>query len=455
MRKIKTVFGAFIILILILLVLLLRPVDYTPYFQTDYYQQTIRQLNELKIRLPAERDIQPGQLLAGFGKASITPGKNVPLAGYSARKGKFNQGVHDCLFVKAVALKSGNAEVVLVSLDALICSRAMADTVMIQISSQIGLQRHQILFGATHTHCGPGAWENSWLGEQFAGPYNEAVFHFLTRQISAAIVQAHRQLSSAQLRSGSISLPEYVKNRLVGKQGIIDPDLSYVLIEQANNRRIVLGSYSAHATTLSGENMQFSAGYPGYWQRRIEKQFGASALFFAGGAGSHGPRGKGREFEKAKYIGEALADSLISHLSTKTGRQDLSIAAFGLKVHLPETHVRVADNWRLAPWLADKIVFERDSYLQIIRIGQLLILGTPGDFSGEIAAQLKDYAYRRGYQAIVTSFNGSYIGYIIPSKYYHFKEYEPRTMSFFGPAIGDYIPDLMRRMIDLAMQLRE
>jgi hypothetical protein len=47
---------------------------------------------------------------------------------------------------------------------------------------------------------------------------------------------------------------------------------------------------------------------------------------------------------------------------------------------------------------------------------------------------------------VVTSFNGDYIGYVIPDKYYHLGGYEPRTMSFFGPNTADYLDELLRAL---------
>ncbi len=57
--------------------------------------------------------------------------------------------------------------------------------------------------------------------------------------------------------------------------------------------------------------MEISADYPGYWARMIESTSADIAVFFAGSVGSQSPVGKGDGFERAKYIGEALADSLI------------------------------------------------------------------------------------------------------------------------------------------------
>jgi len=443
-----------LIMVAVLLLLVgfsIRPVDYTPYFKTEYYRQTRAQLetraDSLQTLLNSTSQPTPS-IQIGFGKASITPGAGVPLAGYASRDGRSNTGIHDSLFAKALAIQAGANEVMLVSIDALIFSRAMADTVLKIVAPTMDLRRGQIIFGATHTHSGPGGWEDSYLGKIFAGSYQANVFRLLTQQIAQAMQIAHQDLQPGCIGFATLNLPQYVKNRLVKKLGRIDPEFNIMLSEQNSGTRIVSGCYAAHATTIDDENMQYSGDYPGYWQRRIEQQPGHQAIFWAGGVGSHGPNGEGRNFGKAQFIGEALADSVLKHLSTIPLTANISVFSLGVPVALPEPQIRLTDHWRLAPWLARKIMLkDQDSYLNLIGLGRTLIFGVPADFSGELASQLKDFAWRRGYRASFTSFNGSYVGYIIPSKYYHLNSYESRTMSFFGPAMGDYFPDLIKRMM--------
>jgi hypothetical protein len=78
------------------------------------------------------------------------------------------------------------------------------------------------------------------------------------------------------------------------------------------------------------------------------------------------------------------------------------------------------------------------------RAGDAVWLTTPCDYSGEMARPIKDALRRRGFRGAVTSFNGDYIGYVVPAKYYHLNSYETRTMSFFGPAVPDYFDALVR-----------
>lgn len=448
MKKLKIGLSTFVVLIAIFAGIGIRPVDYTPYFLTDYYRETIQRLNTINTDSLRVSASEPGVRI-GFGQAAITPGAGVPLAGFSARKGKPNQGVRDSLFAKALAIQANAHEVVLVGVDALAFSRTLADSVLRRIMPQTGLIREQILFGATHTHAGPGSWEPGYLGEIFAGTFSPEFVDFLTQQVVSAILQAHQNLESGSVGAGSVNLPEYIQNRFVKEAGRIDPEFSFVLAQTADEK-ILLGSFSAHATLLSSKNMQFSGDYPGEWQRQVARQLSGKALFLAGGVGSHSSRVPGSPDDPVSFFGKVLADSVLAHVSEIQPVNTLPVFSIGLRVSLPEPQVRLTDNWRLAPWLARKLVRESDTWLQLVRVGKILIIGTPGDFSGELALQIKAEASRKGFRALITSFNGSYIGYIIPSKYYHFDGYESRTMSFFGPAIGDYIPDLMLRMIDLA-----
>jgi len=447
-KTLKIGLSTLVVLIAIFAGIGIRPVDYIPYFLTEYYRETLQRLNQIKVD-SLRASVSNSPVFIGFGQSAITPGAGVPLAGFSARKGKPNQGVRDSLFAKALAIKSGAHAVVLVGVDALAFSRTLADSVLQRITPHTGLLREQILFGATHTHAGPGSWEPGYLGEIFAGKFSPDFVDFLTRQIVSAILQAHHNLKPGAIGPGSVNLPEYIQNRFVKEAGRIDPEFSFMLA-QTSDAKILLGSFSAHATLLSSKNMQFSGDYPGEWQRQVARQLPGNTLFLAGGVGSHSARLPRGIEDPVAFLGKALADSVLAHAGEIQLADALPVFSMGLRVSLPEPQVRLTDNWRLAPWLARKLVRESDSWLQLVRIGKTLIIGTPGDFSGELALQIKAEAQRKGFRAVVTSFNGSYIGYIIPSKYYHFDGYESRTMSFFGPTIGDYLPDLMLRMIDLA-----
>ena len=214
------------------IIVAVRPVDNTSYFQTAYYTTTRARLQALASNetLPAAR----GTLRAGWGRATLIPRlrqpaeqqaekhtntlhsqnefSRFPLAGYSKRHAQPAQGVHDSLYASAIALQVGQRRVVCISLDALIVSRAMADGVMQLVQAEFDLQRHQVLFGATHTHSSLGAWGEGVLAEQFAGAYDPAVLHWIIGQSVEAIRRALADLSPASIACGEFSAPRHVAN---------------------------------------------------------------------------------------------------------------------------------------------------------------------------------------------------------------------------------------------------
>jgi hypothetical protein len=116
-----------------------------------------------------------------------------------------------------------------------------------------------------------------------------------------------------------------------------------------------------------------------------------------------------------------------------------------VELAMPPLNVRLTDSIRLRPWLAHRIVHpSQHNWIQAFRLGDLIWISTPCDFSGEMVLGIKDSLRARGKDAVVTSFNGSYIGYVIPMRYYHLPGYEPRLMSFFGPNVPDYLDEIMR-----------
>jgi neutral ceramidase len=427
----------------------------TPYFKTVYYKETVSRLDSIKSEIRSVNDT----LYAGFARVSITPDLNnivekpmegkfnkVPLAGFGQRKGKPAKGVHDSIFVKAVAIKVGSQTLVLVSADLLIMPPNIIDSVTSQLSKE-GLQRNQLFFSATHSHSSIGGWAYGLVGKLFAGKENHNLETWLINQIKNVVLNAISDLHYARLGSGRFDAAPYTRNRLTGKSGIKNDEFNFVVLEQPGRRKAIIGSFSAHATTLGDNNMQFSADYPGYWERKIETSTADLAMFCGGSMGSQSPVGQGNDFESAKYIGEALADSISAHMEKVTMNEKPSLSALTLKILLPEYHVRLTTNINLSSGFSNKLMeYPKNVYLQVLRINNLIWIFTPGDFSGEFAFQIKNLLAGKGYEAIISSFNGSYVGYIIPGKYFYLNNYETKLMGWFGPTMGDYTMDLIDQM---------
>ncbi len=439
----------------------LDTVDYRPFFREPYCKDTIARL-----QVKAETNLVAfGELNAGFGRALLTPTVNVTpedpasgrfatlsLAGYGARKGRPATGVHDDLYVKAVALRVAGQVGVMVAVDALIIPPEIAESACWQLEQQPGLRREQIYLSATHTHASLGGWGEGMVAESFAGKFHAGARTWFADRIVAAVREAVADLKPASFGQGAFAAPEFVRNRVVGELGKIDPEFSFITLKQTTGRIAVLGSYAAHATVLSSDLMQFSADYPGYWQRAVEEATGGVALFLAGGVGSHAPVPGEHGFAGAERMGTALARMLLDQSAQTVLTNAISFGILGLDVSMPPLNVRISDGLRLRPWIAARLVPARkQSFLQGFRLDRSIWISTPCDFSGELALGIKQQLQPTGRAAVITSFNGDYVGYVIPCRYYHLNGYEPRIMSFFGPNVPDYFDQLIRTIaLDLA-----
>ncbi len=437
-------------------VAMLDGVEWKPYPGTAYHERTARSLVEARAAArPPE-----AALAAGFGRARLTPVigapvdeplagrfRAVPLAGYGARRGRPATGTRDELEVKAVALRAAGTTVVLVGADALIIPAEVTDLAMARIGGDLGLGRAQIYLSATHTHGGIGGWGEGPVAEAFAGKFVPGIREWFADRIFHAVRDAVADLRPAVIGQGRFAALEFVRNRLVGALGQVDPEFSFLLLRQERGRTAVLGSYSAHATVLGADVMEFSGDYPGEWQRAVEASTGGLAVFLAGGVGSHGPVAGAKGFAGAERMGRALAAGVLERLPGVPVSATVPLGSAAVEVGLPELNARISDGVRLRPWLAGLLLPVRDTcVIQAVRIGATAWVSTPCDFSGELALGVKDHLRARGADAVVTSFNGGYVGYVIPRKYYHLSGYEPRTMSFHGPNVPDYFDETIRSL---------
>jgi neutral ceramidase len=171
------------------------------------------------------------------------------------------------------------------------------------------------------------------------------------------------------------------------------------------------------------------------------------AVFLAGGVGSHSPVPPEKGFTGAERMGNALARMVLERMPQVTLTNSIVFGTLGLEFALPPANVRVSDGLRLRPWLARCIApVKSTSFIQAFRLDNWIWVSTPCDFSGELALGIKAELRGEGIDPVITSFNGDYVGYVIPLKYYHLNGYEPRTMSFYGPNVPDFFCDLIRRM---------
>lgn len=426
------------------------PAATQPYHDGDYASATLQRLEA------AAPDLRPGPLYAGAATVDMTPPPGVPLAGYAARDPKANTGVRDRIYAKALTLSNGINDVTLLSGDYLLALPELLQAVL----HKSGLKRDQLYLMASHTHSGPGAYAHGLVAHFALGDFDRSQFE----RMAAAMADAVRA-SRATLRPATIAVHRLMPSRngtpLVINQLTDRPGYAPLWVLQVHERGGVIPmatliSYSAHATVLGRINTELSGDYPAPLQRTIEERLGGVVIFAAGAVGGMLPTATAHDgtlleaqLQQMHDLANDLAAAVVGAGGPPlTSFAEAPLAHTVLSVDLPTPNYHAFEGARLSPFLIHAAFHDGDTtFVDALRLGNLILLGYPADFSGELAASLEQTAMQHGLLAWVTSFNGDYIGYVMPHARHSTPHYTTRSANIYGPWAGDYLTDLGRRLL--------
>jgi neutral ceramidase len=438
--------GIFIVLLLLILPFLLTTIDHTRVEQMPYYSDWKKEIGGLDVN----NSDSSNALYIGWSKVNITPEKPRSMAGYGKRSFKQYQSVNDSVYIRAMYLTNGINKSYIVASDLLITPPSVVALLQQKLKAT-DISIDQVFFGATHTHSSVGGWGGKITGMLFAGEYDEQVVENLAEAMFNAIIQArqHPQETKVAYREAVDSVN--VRNRLVGEEGIIDPEVRSIEFSTKNGAKLILATYAAHSTILSSSNMTLSRDFPGALVDTLEGKGYEFAMYMAGAVGSMAPQVQGSDdLDKIRNQVEGIDSAMFNPAAINNLQQNNLLFATTLKFPLREPTPRISANINLGlrPWVFRSLFGNYEPNIKVLRIGQILMVGVPADFSGELIPELDIYAKKKGFDLIVTSFNGGYIGYVTHDKYYNRDLYETVIMNWYGPYNGAYSQEVIKNIID-------
>jgi neutral ceramidase len=458
---------ALVTVLLLLVIICFKPVDMAPYKQTDFYQKELDEISKIpKLKFPNSEAINntdsasalplsTSTLQIGWSRVNLLPPFSTPIAIDAHRGGKHFEGVHDSIYVRAFVFKQGEKKIAYVSADLLIIPPTvseMFDTLM----RQQGFDSKNIYFTATHTHTSIGAWHNSYVGEIFAGKYDAHVPIHIANCIAKAIRQADENCSPAKLGYAEIPTTKLVFNRLVHEKGKVDSLLRIVKIEKENGEKAAIITFAAHCTVFHEKMMQLTGDWGGIMMHQLDTSGKINfASFSAGSVGSHGPYeiSKNQE-EESNYLANHVAALVLANFDSIPVTDVAGINMLHVPLYLRDPEMRVMQHVALRPWLFTKLFGDERVYINTLQLGNIYFAGMPCDFSGELDSPLDSIAHKQHLHLLITSFNGGYMGYVTDTRWYEMNAYETRTMGWFGPYNGDYLTEVISRLIDKTAEVR-
>lgn len=368
---------------------------------------------------------------AGVAKIDITPPKGTPLAGYSDRTGKVSLGVNDSLYAKCLVLSDGEEKIVIITADMFYLRNSLYYDLCREVENKTGIKKENIIFAVSHSHSSSGAIfkEMAFI----AGRYNPKIYKLTLDRLVKLVITANKNLREAKFAAGSGKVENCTTNRRLGGT-LIDPEVGVIRIDDAKTNKCmaVLFNYATHPTVLGGGNLLFSADWPGYAQRAIERvKEGAIALYANGAQGDQGPGSPGgkSDFERCERIGNTIAGEVLKVM------ENLSTAE---KVKIKIVSSKILVNPKISDY----------TEIKAISLNDTLLLTIPGEAFSYYGLKFKEEGKKRGFKNVYyLGLACGGIGYIMSKEDYMKHEYES-LLSLYGIELGPFMEEQIIKIMD-------
>ncbi len=440
-RNVLMVIGVMALLVLTQIV----PVDERDYQSTEFYKRTLLRQDSIKSVLEKQTDTTNLQI--GWGIANITPSPPVRLTGKNWTP---FEHIFDSVYVRAMVFTDNNQKIAFLSYDLWIIHPHLAEAIRNRImAADLGVTG--IYFTANHSHTSIGGWADGLLGSLIIGGNDPGTLGFITEQTLVALKEANTKTQQAALGYQEVATSGMTENRL-DTLGKLDQQLRVLKISQLDGSQAVLTTFAAHSVYMNKDINTLSADYSGgFLQNVVSRDRVDFACFAPGATGSHTPVGR-KPFTRQKMAKYAQQlDDYLGSIYESIALDTTTVLKFAeWPVEMRSPHFRIANHWRLRPWLFHWIMGKEEASITALRMGNIVLMGLPVELSGEYYEEFNALCKSRGLHLMITTFNGNYLGYVNPERYYFsLNRAETREMNWYGPQAGEYYVSIMKEMLKI------
>jgi hypothetical protein len=428
-------------------------------------------------------------LKGGRAKVNITPPLGIELIG---SKGKPSDSILDELYVKALVLNDGNTTIAIVSADLLYTPlEEITNPVRRIIKEKTGIPGQNVLICATHTHSGPEVFTRSKLpskGRMPASKIDQNYLQTLITRIADSVLIAHKNMQEVKIGVAKGQIPEIVYNRrpktpngsvrmaftlepeVIATQkikhgpdgsvrvtfdykhegtqldfGPIDPDVCVLRVEDVNGG--IVGSlinFGCHPVCIYPYlSTAISADYPVYATGVVEQMEGGICLFTLGLAGNIVPVVRG--IKPREKIGKAVGAEALRRLQMVSTTGSVTLKALKKEIKFP-TRKAPSPNGKAGD---DKTTDYVTTEIQILRLGDIYILGLPGEILVEVGLEIKKRAGLKN--LFIATVSNDTIGYVCHSRAYEEGGYESGSGTNLAKGAGEI---MIKEAMDLINQIK-
>lgn len=368
-----------------------------------------------------------------------TPGA---IKGYVGRNGP-SRDVHDVLQAVAFAIEVDKAVCLFIGLDTLVVTSELTNAVRVALGDE-GIDPERILIGASHTHAGPDVFAY-WAGDAEASPA-EATAAATIRVARGALAN----LEDADLFWGQALLADVSINRRDEKRGPIDPEVSVLSARSAATGETLglLVNFACHPITLDYSNLRFSADYVWGIRETVRALHpAAETVFLNGAAGNINPARYPYQQKANIYIPQTEENYPVYwggfddtvRMGRIVGTAALQAAERAVLLRVPSIDAQLAEvelplkrghdldaflefmNF-LPPYRARmKALTALPTEVQRIKLGNLTVIGLPGEPFVELGLELKADI---GSSSFIAGYSNDDVRYVLTDDAYDGGQYE-------------------------------
>lgn len=400
-----------------------------------------------------------GDLRAGVARVDLTPPPEfkASLGGYGARMGKPAVGVHDRVFAKAIVFSDGPERFALVTADVLAFPPGLHAAVVEALASA-GWKSDRLMLLPSHSHTSidmSALHTKNVFGIPQIGTFHKKLFELTVARLAQVVKEAGKDLQPVSAGTRSAMLEGWNRNRR--GHTACDPELTVTRIDRSDGQPLAaLVNWTAHPTFMAPEDMMFSGDYPGHLQRTVEALIGrgVTVMYYNGAEGDQSPISRpdsGGNWEKAERYGRELGILVWREWEKVATKPAAKLAFHTEEIPLPAYawHPMVMKTGGAEYGLTDALagpllalLFPKKTHSTSLRVGDLLIVGVPGEMTGSlgISAKQRVRAATGAPHVVIGGLADEWISYILSADEYRKGAYEA-SVSFYGETLGQVIVD--------------
>ena len=430
-------------------------------------------------------------LYAGYGKVNVTPMMGIKMRGYFRER--LAEAVLDELEIVALAVSDGETKAVMLSMDVCAMPRETAIPIKEHVAEVNNIPVDSVYIHATHIHTGP------FLRNDTDDELEQEYYQFIRRRMADAAKFALDDLKPAKMgwgigqapkiafirrfrmKDGSTQTNPGINNpNIAGPIGEVDERVNVVRFDRECGDHLVLVNFGNHPDVIGG--CKISADWPGFLRKEVEKSIDNCKCIFLNGCQGDvnhinvnptlteaewmSESGKGGGYEHAKYMGRALAGTVLQVYDKVKYAPETTIRCKQKTIQVPTNMPKPEDmpeahrinelylagrsnelpytgmmNTTVVAEAVRMVLLEHgpeyyDMDLSAIAIGNLVFIGIPGEPFTGIGLGLKEAP---GWDLILpTCLTNGGQGYFPMQDAYDEGGYEART-SRFKPGVAELI----------------